>query len=96
MSERERLTVYVTKYWQTAGILERDVEVNQKGTMVSWRDPSGCVSHAHGEGREWHRTEEAARWHVRGKVLRKLESLRKQIDKYEKLAWEYESATTPE
>lgn len=73
--------VWVTTHALTAPIIRLE-QVSFNGQRhISWRakgsGPNGCVRFAHGEGLEWHRTEEAA--HARVKVL--AESRAKSMEK---------------
>lgn len=59
------MKIFVTTRALTEGILEVEAEQSiESPSMVSWVNP-GCSNaawnnYAHGEGRQWHRTREAA------------------------------------
>lgn len=75
------MKVWITKYALSSGIKELDVEQCDSPDMVrgnSWNDIY------HGEGREWHRTYESAVARAEEMQLKKIKSLRKQIEKWEK------------
>lgn len=51
---------YITKYALTEGILKVQGEIS--GDLLSWRRPGAHRDeYAHGDGKNWHRTEEGAR-----------------------------------
>lgn len=79
MTERA-VKIFVTKYALTAGIQEVDAEVKSK--MAHWK-VGGWSMYAHGEGRDWHKTREAAV--VRAEHIRaaKIHSLHRSIKKLE-------------
>lgn len=83
MTERERITAWVTKYALTNGILLEKGEVCNytSGTMFSY----GTFGHAHGN--DWHRTPEAAIARAEEMRKKKIESLKKQIAKLEKMTF---------
>jgi len=74
------MKVWITKYALTSGIEVVNGELFENDTAVNY---GNC--YAHGEGREWHKTEEAAI--IRAEKMRsdKIASLRKSISKLEKL-----------
>ena len=75
--------VWITKYALTSGIKELEVEYSADfPDMVmgkAWND------YYHGEGREWHRTYESAVARAEKMRLKKIESLKRQLVKYEKM-----------
>jgi hypothetical protein len=81
------LTVWVTKYAITKGIEELRVEQSsQSPSMVTVKGPSGLgFLSFHGEGNEWHRTQEAAVVRANQMVAAKIVSLDKQRAKLLKL-----------
>lgn len=77
------MIAYITKYALTEGIIEsKDAE--QSKAYPSMLDVPH-LGYVHREGRDWHRTREAAL--ARAEVMRKnkLASLKKQIKKMEEL-----------
>lgn len=76
MSERTRFTAWVTKYALTEGILKMLVEDIGDGIV---RKVNGTLpTYFHDEGREWHRTHEAAIVKAKQMQAAKLRSLDKQ------------------
>lgn len=74
------MKVWITKYALTSGIKEMEVEQSENfPDMVYDRNDT-----YHGEGRDWHRTRESAIAKAEQMRLKKIESLKKQIAKYEK------------
>lgn len=81
----ETMTVWITKYALTSGIKQLEVRECADFDRVvgkAWNDSY------HGEGREWHRTYESAVSRAEEMRLKKIESLKKQIVKYEKMRFE--------
>ena len=74
-------TAYVTKYALTKGILEMQVEETSQPGMVKALIGSGW--YFHGEGRDWHRTFEAAQGRAKDMRIRKIEALKYQIERLE-------------
>ena len=69
--------VWITKYALTKGIYKEAVEIdgNMASTCVGWR------THYHGEGREWHRSEQSAVKRAEELRMAKIESLEAQLRK---------------
>ncbi len=82
----ETFTVWVTSYALTSGIRKVEVESSHTPTMVCSIEGNGNLTETfHGEGTDWHRTEQGAL--DRAEVMRvaKIASLKKSIAKLEKL-----------
>lgn len=81
------MKVWITKYALSSGIQEMDAEDcgDRFPGMIVVSKPQRQTFH--GEGKEWHRTEQAAK--TRAAVMRhdKINSLQKQIAKLEKLTF---------
>lgn len=80
------MKVWITKYALTSGVFEAEGEQAKGHTeMVTYqRGPmSWHTDHAHGEGREWHRTKASATARVLVMIDRKIASLREQIVRLE-------------
>ena len=85
-TEDAKAKVWITKYALTMGVFSVDAKISN--SMVYWRDVgSGHNSYAHGEGRDWHRTESAALKRAEDMRKRKIESLRRSIKKFEKMTF---------
>ena len=79
------MKVFITKYALTSGIKELEVTTTDRSpSMVSG---TGLFENYHGEGREWHKTLEGAK--DRAELMRdlKITSLKKQINKLEKMVF---------
>lgn len=82
--DRERITAWITTYALTKGIQEMEGEVchNISSDMLACAN-SDCF-----HGSNWHRTREAALVKAEDMRLKKIASLKKQIEKLEKLRFE--------
>jgi len=78
------MKVFVTKYALTRGILEMDVE-DCKTSSGMVRTLKDFPIYFHGEGKDWHRTHDAARAKAEDMRVKKIASLHKQIKKFEKM-----------
>jgi predicted ATP-grasp superfamily ATP-dependent carboligase len=76
------MKVWITKYALSEGIEEHDVTDCGEGMMLT------ANRYFHGEGRDWHRTRESAVTKAEKMRKSKIASLRKQIERLEKLAFE--------
>ena len=78
------MKVWVTKYALSQGIYSADVEETSSLGLVVQRQENGSYPmYYHEEGRDWHRTEEAAVIKANKMVTDKIVSLRKQVAKLE-------------
>jgi hypothetical protein len=77
------ITVFVTKYALTQGILRKRVEDCHDGMVSTVGDR--YVAYFHGEGREWHRTFDSASERAERMRTEKLASVAKQIAKLKAL-----------
>ena len=75
------MKVYITKYALTSGIEEIEVELCSD-SMV--RDMAHS-RYFHGDGKDWHRSLESAKTKAEEMRNKKIASLKKQIDKLERL-----------
>jgi hypothetical protein len=85
-SEKKIITAWITKYALTKGIIESEVEecgnvAGELGGMVALRRAGSLDQYFHGEGKEWHRTYEAALKKADEMRQAKIKSLQKQIAK---------------
>lgn len=80
------MKVWITKYALTQGIYECEAEVceNINPDMIVVRSDSHSAYY-HSEGIEWHRTKEAALAKAEEMRKKKIESLKNQIAKLEKM-----------
>jgi hypothetical protein len=83
------MKVFVTKHALTQGILLVEVEGEPTigGMVVSMPEPGAFKDYFHGEGKDWHRTFDAARQRAEQMRITKIASLRKSIAKFEKLTF---------
>lgn len=80
------MKVYITKYALTQGIYSMEVDKIPENGVI--RDPENALTYYHGEGKEWHRTKEAAVKRANEIREKKIESLKKSITKLERLNFE--------
>lgn len=81
------MKVYITKYALTTGIIEREVEVaNHCSTMVSFKNEHNYFESYHKP--DWFETKVEAITRAELMKTKKIESLKKQIKKLEKLQFE--------
>lgn len=81
MSERPRFHAYITRYALTKGVLYGEVE--QCTDIGNGQMVKSVSLFAHGEGKDWHRTEQGARNRVAKMIEMKVKTLKKQIQKFE-------------
>ena len=83
------MKVYITKYALIFGIMEVEAEQlkNYPNTVAYRANGSLLEQWFHGEGREWHRTKEAALDRANAMRLAEIAALKKQIVKLEKLTF---------
>jgi hypothetical protein len=81
------MKAYITKYALTVGIMDAEAEQSSVApSMVTWTYRNGWnKGAAHGEGKDWHRTKEAAVARAEQMRLAKIVSLKKSIKKLESL-----------
>lgn len=79
------MKIWVTTYALTEGIKEYDARPVDISTGVMGYAQNRYV---HGEGKNWHRTYEAARDRAEWMRVAKIESLLKQVDKLQALKFE--------
>jgi len=88
------MKVWVTKYALTEGILEleaQDTHPLKIGIWVRYAETSanaGFGTYLYGEGKEWHRTREAAVKRAEEMRQAKIKSVRKQLAKLEEMRFE--------
>ena len=86
------MKVWITKYALSKGIIETDVYeeclgTDPSGNMISVK-LNGYVSYFHGKGNDWHTTKESAIQKAEEMRKKKMDSLKKQIEKLEKMKFE--------
>ena len=79
------MKVWITKYALTAGIQEREAEIDESDGTAAVKQERYHADYYHGEGRDWHRTLEGAIARAEEMRATKIASLRKSIVKMEKL-----------
>lgn len=85
------MKVFVTKYALSDGI--REVEVKQseqtpRMVTVVTANPHAWAVNYHGEGKDWHRTREAAVWRAKEMQELQLKALARRIERIKKLKFE--------
>lgn len=78
------MKVFITSYALTLGILERDAD-QVTSDMISVPGSDYGSQYFHGEGRQWHKTREAAVERAEHLRLKKIKSLENQIKKLKAL-----------
>lgn len=79
------MKVYITKYALSDGILEKEAEECDRFPGMIITDDG---AHFHGEGKNWTRTKEAAVARAQEMKAKKIKSLKKQIEKLERMKFE--------
>ena len=79
------MKVYITKYALSDGILEKEAEECDRFLGMIRTDDG---AHFHGEGKDWTRTKEAAVARAQEMKTKKIKSLKKQIEKLERMKFE--------
>lgn len=85
----ERIKAWITSHALTRGIIDVDAVVvrdDESSRMISYRRGSAYTVYVY--GKDWHRTREAAVKRAEEMRLAKIKSLRRQIEKLEKLRFE--------
>lgn len=77
------MKVWITKYALTSGIKEMEVRQSEYNPDTVWGN--ALFDCYHGEGREWHKTYEAALVRAEEMRKKKIVSLTKQIHKLENM-----------
>lgn len=80
------MKVWITKYALSKGIKEKEVEQSDSFPEIVRR--KDFYDSYYGEGKEWHRTKESALAKAEEMRKKRIASLRKQIEKLEKLRFE--------
>ena len=84
------MKVWITKYALTKGIIEAEAEVcidaDKTGNMIECRS-AGREYCIHGEGRNWHKSKEGAVKKAEAMRKKKIETLKKEIEKLENLTF---------
>lgn len=76
------MKVWISKYALTQGIYEAEVERSTSApSMVVQKQATTYAIAYHGEGKEWHHTEQEAKDKANQMVAAKIESLEKQLRK---------------
>lgn len=81
------MKVWITRYALTKGIIESEV-IYCGDDMVRERKQGCFPIYYHGEGHEWHKTKESAIAKAEEMRKKKIASLKKQIEKLEKMKFE--------
>jgi hypothetical protein len=82
----EKMTEFwISKYALSHGIFSVEAEEPTENMVVERAKELGCDAYYHVEGRDWHRTKEAANKKADAMRVAKIASLEKQIGKLAKL-----------
>lgn len=77
------MRVWITKYALTTGIYEIEAEITENGSAFDMH--ASLPTFYNKEGKDWHRTKEDAIQKAEAMRQKKIVSLKKQIEKLEKL-----------
>ena len=80
------MKVWITKYALTTGIYEIEAEITENGSAYDMH--ASLPTFYHKEGKDWHRTKESAIKKAEEMRQKKIESLKKQIEKLEEMRFE--------
>lgn len=80
------MKAYITKYALTSGIIQTEGEITSNGALFDMR--ASVPIYYHGEGKEWHRTKKEAIARAEEMRQKKIASLKKQIDKLERMKFQ--------
>lgn len=80
------MKVFITKYALTQGIYEVEVKETANPDMVV--EANNSLAYYHGKGKEWHLKKEDAIQKAEEMRSKKIKSLKKQIEKIEKMKFE--------
>lgn len=80
-----KIKVWITKYALTTGVYEVEVDHCVGDNMVRVSGSWNSNEYFHNEGKEWHLTQDDAKKKAEDMRLKKIESLKKQLTKLEKL-----------
>jgi hypothetical protein len=78
------MTVWITKYALTIGILEREM-ISEDAGMVVYRDRGGINDRSHAHGKDWHRTKDEAIARAEEMRVSKIATYKKRIAALEKM-----------
>ena len=81
------MKVWITKYALTQGIFEKEAEECGIGQGMI-RTKEQYPSYYHDEGKDWHRSKESAVKRAEEKKKKKISSLKKKLEKLEKMKFE--------
>lgn len=78
------ITVWITKYALTSGIIEIEARVCNND-MIEYGELH--LEYVHGEGTQWHRSHETAIFRAEEMKIKKIKSLQKNIKKLEDMTF---------
>lgn len=82
------MKVWITKYALTQGIFEIEAEECGMGFPGMIQTKEEHPSHCHEEGKDWHRSKESAIKRAEEMRQKKISSLKKKLEKLEKMKFE--------
>lgn len=82
------MKVWITKYALTQGIFEIEAEECGMGFPGMIQTKEEHPSHCHEEGKDWHRSKESAVKRAEEMRQKKITSLKKKLEKLEKMKFE--------
>lgn len=90
MAQKQTFEAWITKYALTKGIFKVQAELSNTSstTMIIVRDEENNYMHFyHHEGKDWHRSRQAAEEKANKMRLEKIQSLKQQIEKLETMTF---------
>lgn len=86
------MKVWITRYVLSEGIKESEAElcldVDETGNTIKCKIGLGIEYYFHGEGKNWHKTKESAIKKAEEMRQKEIDSLKKQIQKLEKMRFD--------
>ena len=86
------MKVWITKYALSTGVYCAAVNSLEPSSIISIKNKNGLngFSYFHGEGKDWHRTEESAIARANDMRNKKILSMKKQIERLAKMQFDVE------
>lgn len=82
------MKVYISKYALTTGIIEIEAEICENVSTDMIKDINRKSDYYHGEGKQWHKSKEAAIKKAELMKDKKIAALRKQLESLTKMTFE--------
>lgn len=86
------MKVWITKWALTDGIVECEAEQTSMPSLISIKNNDRGKTYVHGEGKDWHRCLLDAIHRAELMRVKKIDSLRVQVERLEKLSFDVQEA----